>query len=143
MKKLYYKGNELLDCTTYNQHERYTVEIDVDVLLKSGDMRTICIKNPIGRKKFDKGYVARRIGIETGICECQETIEGYFNENYIFDDAEALIFLLGEGMIIEKEAKNDLLELLQETTGGFSQDSTQRKNILLAMKKAYQLGTKK
>jgi len=143
MKKLYYKGNEVLDCTTYNQHERYTVEIDVDVLLKSGDMRTICIKNPIGRKKFDKGYVARRIGIETGICECQETIEGYFNENYIFDDAEALIFLLGEGMIIEKEAKNDLLELLQETTGGFSQDSTQRKNILLAMKKAYQLGTKK
>jgi len=140
MKKLYYKGNEVLDCTTYNQHERYTVEIDVDVLLKSGDMRTICIKNPIGRKKFDKGYIARRIGMETGICECQETIEGYFNENYIFDDAEALIFLLGEGMIIEKEAKNDLLELLQETTGGFTQDSTQRKNILLAMKKAYQLG---
>ena len=140
MKKLYYKGNELLDCTTYNQHERGTVEIDVDVLLKSGDMRTICIKNPIGRKKFDKGYIARRIGMETGICECQETIEGYFNENYIFDDAEALIFLLGEGMIIEKEAKNDLLELLQETTGGFTQDSTQRKNILLAMKKAYQLG---
>ena len=82
MTKVYYKGNEVLDVTTYDQIDRYTVEIDIDVLLKNGDMRTISIKNPLGRKKWDKGYMARRIGIETGIYECQETIEGYFNEEY-------------------------------------------------------------
>tara|TARA_R110000803_G_scaffold7880_2_gene25358 strand:+ start:693 stop:1124 length:432 start_codon:yes stop_codon:yes gene_type:complete len=143
MTKVYYKGNEVLDVTTYDQIDRYTVEIDIDVLLKNGDMRTISIKNPLGRKKWDKGYVARRIGIETGICECQETIEGYFNEEYIFEDFDAVVFLMEEGLIFEKETKDILLEVLQDCTKGFSQDSVQRKNILLALKKAYQLGTKK
>tara|TARA_R110000764_G_scaffold78008_1_gene155669 strand:+ start:494 stop:925 length:432 start_codon:yes stop_codon:yes gene_type:complete len=143
MTKVYYKGNEVLDVTTYDQIDRCTVEIDIDVLLKNGDMRTISIKNPLGRKKWDKGYVARRIGIETGICECQETIEGYFNEEYIFEDFDAVVFLMEEGLIVEKETKDILLHILQDCTKGFSQDSVQRKNILLALKKAYQLGTKK
>tara|TARA_R110000824_G_scaffold196504_1_gene379769 strand:+ start:287 stop:718 length:432 start_codon:yes stop_codon:yes gene_type:complete len=143
MTKVYYKGNEVLDVTTYDQIDRYTVEIDIDVLLKNGDMRTISIKNPLGRKKWDKGYVARRIGIETGICECQETIEGYFNEEYIFEDFDAVVFLMEEGLIFEKQTKDILLQILQDCTKGFSQDSVQRKNILLALKKAYQLGTKK
>ena len=143
MTKVYYKGNEVLDVTTYDQIDRYTVEIDIDVLLKNGDMRTISIKNPLGRKKWDKGYMARRIGIETGIYECQETIEGYFNEEYIFEDFDAVVFLKEEGLIFEKETKDILLQILQDCTKGFTQDSVQRKNILLALKKAYQLGTKK
>jgi len=145
MSKFYYKGKEVLDVTTYNQHEKGTVEIDIDVLLKNGDMRTVSIKNPIGRKKFDKGYVARRMGIKTGIYEHQEIISGWFNENYIFDDSEAFKFLLDTEIINECERveESDLLELLQQTTQGFSQNSVLRQNILIALKQAYYLGTKK
>ena len=141
--KHFYRDLEITSITTYNQHDNDTVEIDIDILLKNGDSRTLEIKNQLYENKFDKGYFARSIGLPTSFDNGNEFIEDILSCYYIFDDKDAQEFLINEEYIIEKEIKGDLkffLEILQELTSGFSQDSVQRKNIISSMEKAYELG---
>ena len=141
--KQYYKGLEIVDIITYNQHETFTVEIDVDVILQSGDVRTLEMTNPLHSKKFDKGWVARSINLKTRFDNGNEFIEDILSSLYIFDDKDAQEFLTNEGYIIEKEVESKdytLLDILQSQTNGFSKDSAQRKNILKAMDIAFTLG---
>jgi len=105
MKKVkqYYKGLEVECVTTYNQYDTYEVEIEVMVILNDEEGDIIDMKNEEGSKRFDKGEVARAIGLKTKFDNSIEYIEDINSADYIFEDSDAWEFLINEQYITEKK----------------------------------------
>ena len=105
MKKVkqYYKGLEVECVNTYNQYDTYEVEIEIEVILNDEEGDIIDMKNEEGSKQFDKGEVARAIGLKTKFDNCIEYIEDINSADYIFEDSDAWEFLINEQYITNKK----------------------------------------
>ena len=102
-EKYYYKGLEVECVNTYNQYDTYELEIEVEVILNDDEGDIIEMINDDGSNKFDKGEVARAIDLKTKFDNCNEYIEDIPSECYIFDDEDALDFLIKEQLITKNK----------------------------------------